>query len=77
MWICDQARHALRRTRAPNHAHPLHSPTLPLRIRRQLLQPLIKRPLDGPLCHAQITRAQPLVKASNTLFPHDFLDHVP
>ena len=75
MRVCDQRCNTFRRTRAPNHPHPLLHTTLSLRPRGELFQPLVQHPLDCPLRHAQIARAQPLIEPAHALVPQNLLDH--
>src|SRR6266511_2421713 len=78
MWICYQTSHHLCCSCASKHTCPLsNSTSLTLRLRTELLQPLVQNPLNRALCNSQITRTETLIKSFDTSFPHNLLDTSP
>ena len=75
MRICYQACHTLGGSRAAKHRRPLLETSLALRFGVESLQLLVEDPLDGALSDTKVTRAEPLVKSTDSFLPCNFLDH--
>jgi len=74
--VCYQAGHTLGSSRATKHPCPLLETSLALRLGVEPLQLLVEDPLDGALSDTEVTRAEPLVEATNPFLPGNSLDHV-